>query len=228
MAEGRQQRDAFERGGLDDAIALRLQWAVKTERGFMPDKRVSRGNTRDNDAAAVEHRDHPICRQVLAANDLAKRPQIRVQRQHIDDGSIRAFDRHVDRDDRARPHGALVKVRHRRAAGRKYLPRRFEVWPDRQRRPGRQDRVHDLLAVFLQQQDVAAGKLLRHDGFGLRAERIEVAGLQRARDRQRLQGRDTRLQLLVRSAATCCGPAPGSGDRWPQPPRGIPDIHGRG
>jgi hypothetical protein len=51
------------------------------------------------------------------------------------------------------------------------LPCRLEVSADRQRCIGRQDCIHDLLAIFRQQQDVRAGKLLCHDGFGQLRER---------------------------------------------------------
>jgi hypothetical protein len=46
--------------------------------------------------------------------------------------------------------------------------------------PAWQNCVHDLLAIFLQEQDVRAGKLLCHDGFGLRAQFIQLASPQSA------------------------------------------------
>jgi hypothetical protein len=144
----------------------------------VPDKAVLAGDARDDDAVTVDHRDHLICRRLLAPDDVGKCLQARVHRQHIDDGSVPVFDRHVDRDDRARYDRPLKQVRDGRLAGLKNLPRRLEVCADRQRRAGRQDRVHDLLSVFLQQQDVGAGKLLRHEGFGSLAEASEVTGLQ--------------------------------------------------
>jgi hypothetical protein len=42
---------------------------------------------------------------------------------------------------------------------------------------GRQNRAHDLLAVFPKQQDVRAWELVCHDEFGSPAEFAEIAHL---------------------------------------------------
>ena len=80
-----------------------------------------------------------------------------------------------------------------------------EVPAHRQRRVRGQRRVHQLLAVRPQQQDVRARCLAREHGFGLGAEPGEVPGGEAAGDRQHLQHRDAGRQLRFHCAGKVVG-----------------------
>jgi hypothetical protein len=197
VAERGNHGDSVTRGIVESALAFAQNVADHIGCGGLSDESFRALSARHVDAVAVVNRDQPARRQSLSANEGGEIFEQRIGRQNVSDASVIALNRHVDRHHQSGADGAHIEIGNDRQAGREHLPGGLQIRPDRKRRTRWQQRVHQLLAVFFQKDEIGAGKPQRDDGLRQCPKGRDVVVAQRRRKCEDLQGHHAGLQLLL-------------------------------